>query len=305
MASPKISVIIPIYDVEKYLPACLNSVLAQTFTDFEAICVNDGSPDNAAAILKEYAARDSRIKVVTQPNGGLSAARNAGLEQAQGDYVYFLDSDDYIHPQILEILYREISGGEFDFAACRFQNVKDAAVSFPEYQSYGTILVKEPLAELFQKKKRLSINVWSKLYLRKTLGDLRFIPGLIYEDLPFTCAYMERSRSGKIVDLPLYYYLQREGSLSGKQEIKLKNCESYIFILRSLHKKFHGGPLEAGMRRCFFRSILKTLLKRKKCRPAKDYLQKELRKLLAENIISWNDLPLRYKVKLWLFLHNL
>ena len=198
MPDPKVSVLTPIYNTDvHHLQECIESVLGQTFTDFEAICINDGSPDNAAAILKEYAARDSRIKVVTQPNGGLSAARNAGLEQARGDYVYFLDSDDYIHPQILEILYREISGGEFDFAACRFQNVKDAAVSFPEYQSYGTILVKEPLAELFQKKKRLSINVWSKLYLRKTLGDLRFIPGLIYEDLPFTCAYMERSRSGK------------------------------------------------------------------------------------------------------------
>lgn len=305
MPGPKISVIIPVYNVEKYLPVCLNSILAQSFSDFEAICVNDGSPDNSAAILEKYAGKDSRIKIITQSNGGLSVARNTGLEHALGEYVYFLDSDDFIHPQLLEILYREISEGDFDFAACRFQKVKGSISSFPQYSGYGTILVKEPLAELFQKKKLLSINVWSKLYRRKTLGDLRFIPGLVYEDLPFTCAFMERSRSGKVVDLPLYYYLQRNDSLSGNKEIKLKNCESYIFILRHLYNNFCNGPLEKDVRRrCFF-PILKTMLKLKKSPQTKAYVQKELRKLLAESVVSWRSLPLHGKVRLWLLMHNL
>ena len=108
MPAPKISVIIPVYNVEEYLPVCLDSVLAQTFSDFEAVCVNDGSPDNSAAILEKYAKKDARIKVVSRPNGGLSAARNTGLENACGEYIYFLDSDDYIHPQLLEILYKKI-----------------------------------------------------------------------------------------------------------------------------------------------------------------------------------------------------
>ena len=100
---PAISVIIPIYNVEKYLRRCLDSVLNQTFSDWEAICVNDGSPDGSAAILSEYAARDARFKIVNKPNGGLSDARNAGMAVATGDYVLYLDSDDFIHPQTMEI----------------------------------------------------------------------------------------------------------------------------------------------------------------------------------------------------------
>ena len=99
----KISIIIPIYKVEKYLQSCLDSVLAQTFKDWEAICVNDGSPDNSGKILTEYAKKDPRIKIITQNNQGPSVARNNGLKQANGKYIFFLDSDDFIHPQLLEI----------------------------------------------------------------------------------------------------------------------------------------------------------------------------------------------------------
>ena len=102
---PAISVIIPIYNVEKYLRRCLDSVLNQTFSDWQAICVNDGSPDNSAAILSEYAAKDSRFKIVNKENGGLSDARNAGMQHATGDYILYLDSDDFIHPQTMEIAY--------------------------------------------------------------------------------------------------------------------------------------------------------------------------------------------------------
>ena len=103
---PAISVIIPIYNVEKYLRRCLDSVKNQTFQDWEAICVNDGSPDNSAAILAEFAAGDARFKVVNKENGGLSDARNAGMQVATGEYILYLDSDDFIHPQTLEIAHR-------------------------------------------------------------------------------------------------------------------------------------------------------------------------------------------------------
>ena len=98
-----ISVIIPVYNVEKYLRRCLDSVLNQTFSDWQAICVNDGSPDASDKILAEYAARDPRFVVVTKENGGLSDARNAGMEHATGEYIMYLDSDDFIHPQTMEI----------------------------------------------------------------------------------------------------------------------------------------------------------------------------------------------------------
>ena len=102
---PKVSIIVPVYKVEKYLRRCLDSILSQTFDDFEVICVNDGSPDNSIDILNEYASRDNRFCVVEQENQGLSMARNNGKKLARGEYIYFLDSDDYIHPQLLEVSY--------------------------------------------------------------------------------------------------------------------------------------------------------------------------------------------------------
>ena len=100
-----VSVIIPIYNVEKYLPECLDSLLAQTYPHWQAICVNDGSKDNSLQILQQYAAKDKRFSIINQANQGLSMARNNGLKQAEGEYVYFLDSDDSLHPQCLEAAY--------------------------------------------------------------------------------------------------------------------------------------------------------------------------------------------------------
>ena len=102
---PAISIIIPMYGVEKYLRRCLDSVLNQTFTDWQAICVNDGSPDKSGEIAREYAARDKRFIVIDKENGGLSDARNVGMQHATGDYILYLDSDDFIHPQTMEISY--------------------------------------------------------------------------------------------------------------------------------------------------------------------------------------------------------
>ena len=101
---PKVSVIVPVYNVERYLPECLDSLLGQSFQDFEAICVNDGSPDNSIKILDQYAQKDRRIKVITQENQGLAGARNTGLDHVKGRYVFFLDSDDTLPLDALEIL---------------------------------------------------------------------------------------------------------------------------------------------------------------------------------------------------------
>jgi len=117
---PAVSVIIPVYNVEKYLRRCLESVAAQTFADFEAICINDGSPDGCGEILAAFAARDARFRVVTKSNAGVSAARNDGLKIARGEYVMFLDADDFIHPQLLEITQKLASGCNADLVSFRF-----------------------------------------------------------------------------------------------------------------------------------------------------------------------------------------
>ena len=120
---PAISVIIPIYNVEKYLRRCLESVQNQTFQDWEAICVNDGSPDNSADIVREFAARDARFKLVNKENGGLSDARNAGMAVASGEYILYLDSDDFIHPQTLEITHHMAVRDGSDMVAFTYDRI--------------------------------------------------------------------------------------------------------------------------------------------------------------------------------------
>ena len=120
---PKISVIVPVYNVEKYLRRCLESIKNQTFTDWQAICVNDGSPDNSAQILQEFANADARFVIVNKENGGLSDARNVGMQYATGDYVLFVDSDDFIHPQTLEIAYSLALQNETDIVSFTYDRI--------------------------------------------------------------------------------------------------------------------------------------------------------------------------------------
>ena len=179
---PKISVILPIYNVEKYLRRCLDSVLNQTFTDFEAICVNDGSPDKSLHILEEYAAKDSRIKIVTQENQGLSMARNNGLKVAKGDYIYFLDSDDAIHPKLLEIAYTFASKNNADMVCFGFEK-SDGIEYAPKNINIENLKYKvtdNPLnLALSNSKFRIPFNVWTKFYKKEILNGINFIKGIL------------------------------------------------------------------------------------------------------------------------------
>ena len=120
----KISVIIPVYNVEKYLRRCLESVINNTYTNLEIICINDGSSDNSLKILNEYAARDSRVVVFSKSNGGLSSARNKGIKKSTGEYITFIDSDDWVHPQFFEILIQSLQNDNTDAAICGFSQVE-------------------------------------------------------------------------------------------------------------------------------------------------------------------------------------
>ena len=124
---PEISIIIPVYKVEAYLRRCLDSVLAQTFQDFEVICVNDGSPDGCDKILAEYSAKYKNIQIINQENQGLSVARNNGLKQANGNYIYFLDSDDAIHPQLLETAHTYAERFSADLVALNMKNIMEVS----------------------------------------------------------------------------------------------------------------------------------------------------------------------------------
>ena len=177
-----ISVIVPIYKVEKYLHKCIDSILAQTYTNLEIILVDDGSPDNCGKICDEYAAKDSRIKVIHQPNGGLSAARNAGLDIATGDYIGFVDSDDYIAPDMYEKLYNALVKNDADMAICDYQRFGNE-LPYDEMSLTTEVITGLQAME----KQNTVINcsfvvAWSKLYKSFIFSNVRFPVGKINED---------------------------------------------------------------------------------------------------------------------------
>jgi glycosyltransferase involved in cell wall biosynthesis len=245
---PKISIIIPMYGVEKYLRRCLDSVQNQTFTDWQAICVDDGSPDMSGEIAEEYAKKDKRFVVVHKENGGLSDARNAGMPYVKGDYVLYVDSDDFIHPQTLELTYSMAVRDGSDMVAFTYDRFyrpqlmvrhklgldTDSVVPYGIKKKYDLNKIKTKVTDdiyeyaterthnKFNPKRKWLIKhcqVWKNLYKRELIEDIPFIKGILFEDFPWWSRVMLRNPRVTIAQLPLYYYIPNFGGivLSAKQ----------------------------------------------------------------------------------------
>lgn len=222
----KVSVIIPVYNVEKYLAQCLDSVCAQTLKDIEIICVNDGSTDGSAKILDEYAKKDARIRIITKKNAGLGAARNSGLDIAVGEYVAFIDSDDWVVADYYEKLYDAVVKQNADVSVSNMPYYyNDDNICFEYVSQYTFGDGKNELISSTDKINMLqSCTCCNKLYKRQLIEDnkLRFYEGKLIEDFPFT--FLAISLSKKIVCLPrLYqYYRQQPQSIMHNDSIKYK-----------------------------------------------------------------------------------
>ena len=224
---PKVSVIIPVYNVEKYLSECLDSVINQTLKDIEIICINDGSTDASGAILDEYAKKDKRIKVFSQKNKGLSVTRNSGLQKSTGDLVYFLDSDDYISPYTLEYLINALIKDNSDIALGHVKCFGDVSADILESKQHGFDYYEKKTGVYkigLDVRKEMSIISCNKLY-RKSIIDqfeIRFPEGLINEDEYWLWAYLIHCNTYSFVDENLYFYLQRPSSIMGQRSKSLK-----------------------------------------------------------------------------------
>lgn len=203
---PEISIIVPVYNVEKYIKRCIDSILAQSFSDFELILVDDGSPDNCPAICDEYATMDSRIRVVHKVNGGVSSARNTGLAMACGKYILFCDSDDYVDSSWCQELYNAVSDNPASCVVSNFMRVhQDRAVAKipPEQLPEGVI----SYYEMFLME--LSGATWNKIYDNEVLAknNIRFDSNLrIGEDIDFNVRYHQCCNRIIYINKPLYYY---------------------------------------------------------------------------------------------------
>lgn len=204
----EISIVVPIYNEEKYLRQCVESVLAQTHTDWNMILVDDGSTDSSPAICDEFANADPRIRTIHRKNGGFSAARNAGMDLADGEYITFLDADDAWHPQFLELALAGIKRTKADVISFGFTNKINGFSKEIKARYDITLTDGETFTEwvLYQRHESHPCSVWGKLYKREVLKNIRFTPSIGYEDLDLSYRLFPGLKSIAVSDLKLYYY---------------------------------------------------------------------------------------------------
>lgn len=211
MEQPLISVIVPVYKVEAYLDVCVSSIVSQTYRNLEIILVDDGSPDNCPAMCDAWAERDARIRVIHQINQGGGAARNAGLDAAKGDLIAFVDSDDYIAPEMYSYLYNLLKCGA-DIAECEYAEVTDSAAPFTTEGDTQEYTVREAMREHIQDR-RFRQLIWNKLYDRKTVGDIRFPTHKGIDDEFFTYRVLGNAQRLIHSSRVCYAYRQQQDSI--------------------------------------------------------------------------------------------
>lgn len=206
-----ISIVIPAYNAERYLGECLDSVLAQTYQDWEAIVVDDGSTDSTGVIAGKYAKRDERIKVYSKKNGGLSDARNYGLEQSIGDWILYLDSDDCLYPHALDALW----GGVSDEVSIVIGGFVNGDTYTPcDCKGDVSFAISDARAIFVRMLYQRGVNnsAWGKLFKRESLNGLRFKKGLWYEDLEFSGRYYVTIGKVSVIDVKVYFYRNNHAS---------------------------------------------------------------------------------------------
>lgn len=259
---PLISVIVPIYNVEKYLDQCLASVCGQTYKNLEIILVDDGSCDSSGDICDRWASLDSRIKVLHTANGGISAARNKGLDIATGSLVGFIDSDDYIDEDMYEFLYRLMCDYSADISVCgnyfeengrnKTVRVLSAPRCYDRAASIGKLI-----------EDRLLRNyVWDKLYKRELFDGLRFEEGVIFEDIKFMTKLLNNVEKIVIFDQLKYHYVQRIGSTINRKYKSTVNQAYFVAVYEQLSYLIAHGyeyAVSTMMRRCLHATKRLTL----------------------------------------------
>lgn len=255
-----VSVIVPAYNVEKYLEKCINSIINQTYSNLEIILIDDGSPDKCGIICDEYAKKDKRIKVIHQKNAGLSAARNTGIENANGKYISFVDSDDYLSNDYIETLYNLLVKTDSDVSAVNYLRVNeddDNPIRNITAKNENVIIYenKDVVKEMLIKKTFQNI-VWNKLYKREIIGNHRFPKGINYEDIYFSYEVLTEAKKIAYTNRECYFYLKRESSIS--RVSSEKNLLDFLYVVFYKYNGIKNRFPDLELYNCyaFYQSIL-------------------------------------------------
>ena len=295
---PKVSVIVPVYNVEQYLHQCLDSIINQTFKEIEIICINDGSTDSSGKILEQYAQKDDRIKVLNQENQGASIARNNGLDIAKSEWICFVDSDDITHSQMLEIVYNQAILNNVDFVQYKYKEFKTGNVNYHpinENSIKSKIFNNSSLVSCKKQKYQNTFGPIGKMFKSSLVGRARFIPHLQFEDYPFVYEVLSNKPKGVYLDAELYFYRIREVSLSHikADPQQIKDYHTGINHIFNIYEKPELIKEKKFLIRDFLPIILKHQLGR--CRRADEVTKslmfaefsKELRDLDNKGLLSW------------------
>jgi len=247
--SPLISVIVPIYNVEKYLSKCIDSILNQTYKNLEIILVDDGSPDNCPAICDEYAEKDSRIIVVHKENGGLSDARNEGLKIAKGEYFYFVDSDDLLPVKSIETVYSLATDNNAQMVIAGFERFYDDGEVFFSTDSEGEYIKIMNRQEVMKDFYRDGCQAWAVLYHRSVHKDIYFPKGEINEDEAIVFFLFERCDTAVVTNKVVYTYRCRPDSItttsfSSKKLIWQEHCRKNLEFIREKYPELEPYALK-------------------------------------------------------------
>ena len=282
--NPSVSVILPVYNTAQYLAFSIDSILQQTFSDFELIIVDDGSTDNSGTIAENYRIKDNRITVIHTENRGLSSARNIGLANSSGKYISFVDSDDFIDIKFLEILVKELEENESDIAVVKYKEVYDHILinSQPNNYNTNTVTKNDYLLGIYTTNSINYIVSWNKLYKRHLFNDVLFPLGKLHEDEFTTYKLVLCSDKITIIDVPLYYYFTNlNGITKSKYSIKRLDIIEALEERISYFKLLNNPKLVTLAEENYYRTLLKTYY------------------LVKQNIANEKDclVMLRYKIK--------
>ncbi len=242
MQNPKVSVIVPIYNVEKYIDKCLSTLKNQSFRDFEVLLINDETPDNSMQIAEKYASDDSRFLIFSKKNGGLSDTRNFGIEHSRGEFIVFVDSDDYLHEDYLKTMYEDCINNNADMAYCRFKHAVDKTkIKIFSINPKKSVIERDKALDMLIRDNRMHSYAWNKMYRRTLFTDnnIRY-PIIYFEDVATSARVLFHANKIAVTDKNLYYYVRRSGSImSTMNSKKIEHLLLSILITRN-YIQLHG-----------------------------------------------------------------
>ncbi len=257
---PELSIIVPVYNVEKYLEKCLTSLANQTIDPkkIEILVINDGSPDNSQKIIDKFSKKYSFIKSFTKENGGLSDARNYGIKKAKGDYIAFVDSDDFVLPEMYDSMLNKIKEG-FDLVVCDFNEVYSDKLkrgySNIEHDLFTKQEVKENMLTIYP-------SAWNKIYKKSLFENIEFKKKVWFEDVEFLYRLLPNIHSIGVIKEPYYQYVQRSGSITNTKDDRIFNyIENWNGIIEDYKKKDLYFEYQSILEYCYVRYLYATFIK--------------------------------------------